>query len=431
MQKIEGHRMNQEPSTLKVGLTDRGDKANAGWWSQSPRKMLFGILDHIEHGHLTIREQGRIVAQFGSVGALPVAEVNIIDLRCYRRALTGGDAAAGEAFVDGWWETSDLTAVTRFFACNLAALDKWTDSFAWALKPLQWFRILTRVNTRKQAKTNILAHYDLGNDLYSAFLDSRMQYSSAIFYQPDESLEQAQVNKLQRICEQLELSEQDHLLEIGSGWGGLAIYAAKNFGCKVTTTTISDRQYEYASAAISAAGLADKVEILNEDYRVLAGSYDKVVSVEMVEAVGKRYLSQYFGKINQLLKPGGKMLIQAITIAEYRYAAYAKGEDFIQKHIFPGGFLPSVSVLNQGISKSTQMVVRDIIDIGFDYAKTLSCWRANLLEKTEQLQAAGYNERFMRLWLYYLGYCEGGFLEKRVSAVQILAEKASNGISKS
>jgi len=416
--------MNQEPTTLEPELTTTNQALEKSWSGDSARKILFKVLERVDTGHMIVREQGRQVRQFGRNGDPLSAEVNILDIRCYRRILLGGDAAAGEAFIDGWWDTPDLTSVTRFFARNLAAMDKWSAGFGWAMKPLQWWRLVSRVNTKKQAKNNILAHYDLGNDLYSAFLDSRMQYSSAIFNNPEDSLEQAQINKLQRICEQLQLTEKDHLLEIGSGWGGLAIYAAKNFGCKVTTTTISDRQYDYARTAIHSAGLSEQIQLLNQDYRNLTGKYSKVVSIEMVEAVGKRYLNEYFKKIGQLLQPGGSLLIQAITIADQRYKFYSKREDFIQKHIFPGGFLPSVSVLNQSMARSTDLVVRDILDLGLDYASTLACWRDKLLSNRRQLSMVGYNDRFMRLWLYYLGYCEGGFLERRVSAVQVLASKA-------
>lgn len=388
------------------------------------RKGLFKLLSNSRDGFLVWKEQGKAVASFGDSKANLQAEISINNPDFYTRILTGGSCAAGESFVDGWWTSPDLTKLVQFFAANLSTLDRWENRFSWLLKPASLIRKRLRSNNQQQAKRNIIAHYDLGNELYQQFLDSQMQYSSAIFTNTDESLEKAQNNKLQRLCEKLELKETDHLLEIGSGWGGLAIFAAKHYGCKVTTTTISDAQYEYADKAIRAEGLENKIELLNRDYRELSGQYNKIVSVEMVEAVGKQYLPVLFTKINKLLKPGGKLMMQAITIADQRYESYARGEDFIQKHIFPGGFLPSVSIMSQLFSEHTQLVIRNLHDIGLDYARTLSCWRDNLVRGRHLLNQQEYDERFFRLWLYYLGYCEGGFLERRISAVQLLAEKA-------
>jgi cyclopropane-fatty-acyl-phospholipid synthase len=251
-----------------------------------------------------------------------------------------------------------------------------------------------------------------------------MQYSSAIYKAADESLAEAQTNKLRRICEKLQLKEGDHLLEVGSGWGGLAIFAAKYYGCKVTTTTISDEQFQFAKAEIDKQGLQKDIDILSKDYRLLEGQYNKVVSVEMIEAVGKKYLLDYFKKLNALLKPNGLLMLQAITIADQRYNAYSRSEDFIQKHIFPGGFLPSLNLMSKIIGNSTELIIRDIFDIGLDYAKTLSHWHENLRDKKDLLNSKGYDEQFFNLWSYYLGYCEGGFLERRISAAQILASKA-------
>jgi len=291
------------------------------------------------------------------------------------------------------------------------------------LKPLTWLRTVRRANSRKQAKRNILAHYDLGNRLYRTFLDTHMQYSSAIYRAGDDTLEQAQINKMQRICEQLRLTEQDHLVEIGTGWGGLAIFAAKNFGCRVTTTTISDEQYQHCQQRIIEEGLDDRITLLNKDYRELTGQYDKLVSVEMIEAVGRKYLPGYFAKANELLKPGGLAMIQAITIADQRFDVYSRTEDFIQKHIFPGGFLPSLQLMSELLANKTELIIRDIHDIGLDYAKTLKDWRENFVARTQELEESGYGEQFRRLWEYYLGYCEGGFLERRISAVQLLTSK--------
>ena len=388
------------------------------------RSVLVKVLEKAAEGHFLLKENGRVITEVGNPDAELKAEVDVLDSRAYARALLGGNTAAGEAFVDGWWTSPDITQVTRFFSRNLAMMDYWDSRFGWLLKPFKVLRYLKRANTKRQAKKNILAHYDLGNELYSSFLDPKMQYSSAIYKAADDSLAEAQTNKLRRICEKLKLKEDDHLLEVGSGWGGLAIFAAKHYGCKVTTTTISDEQFQFAKAEIDKQGLQKDIDILSKDYRLLKGQYNKVVSVEMIEAVGKKYLSDYFKKLNALLKPNGLLMLQAITIADQRYKAYSRSEDFIQKHIFPGGFLPSLNLMSKIIGNSTELVIRDIFDIGLDYAKTLSHWHENLRDKKDLLNSKGYDEQFFNLWSYYLGYCEGGFLERRISAAQILASKA-------
>lgn len=399
-------------------------ESNSSRVTELLRKLLIQVLEHASEGHFLLKEHGRVIAEVGNRIDPLQAEVNILNTRVYARALIGGNTAAGEAFVDGWWTSPDITSVTRFFARNLGMMDYWGSRFGWLLKPVALTRSLLRANSQRQAKRNILAHYDLGNDLYQAFLDPRMQYSSALYENCELSLEAAQEAKLRRLCEQLQLNENDHLLEVGSGWGGLAIFAASNYGCRVTTTTISDAQFAYAKAAIRQAGLEDRIELLNKDYRLLEGRFDKIVSVEMIEAVGKRYLPGFFGKLDSLLKPGGKLMLQAITIADQRFASYSRSEDFIQKHIFPGGFLPSLSMMTDLLARKTDMVVRDIKDIGIDYAQTLAAWRENFQQQKSELATRGYDEKFANLWIYYLGYCEGGFLERRISTVQLLASKA-------
>jgi len=278
-------------------------------------------------------------------------------------------------------------------------------------------------NTQSGSKRNILAHYDLGNELYTRFLDAEMMYSSAIYPTETSSLEQAQHYKLKTICERLSLNKNDHLLEIGTGWGGLAIYAAKHYGCRVTTTTISDAQYQYAQARIQKLGLSNQITLLKEDYRDLTGGYDKVVSIEMIEAVGYEFLPSFFKQCNDRLKPGGKLLIQAITIADQRFDYYKNNVDFIQKYIFPGGFLPSVNILSQHITAHSDLVVESLDDIGLDYAKTLNDWRVNFLNSWSELTQFGYDDNFKRLWLYYFAYCEGAFLERSTSAVHLVARK--------
>lgn len=415
--------MNQKPMTIYPSLKTRPATA-PGRRTDWVRNGLLQVLSKASCGHLVLREHGRVIADFGKPGDTLRAEINVVDERVYRRALLGGNAAAGEAYVDGWWTTPDIVQVTRFFSRNLDMMDAWGRRFGWFLKPLACYRSLRRANSRQGAKRNILAHYDLGNRLYGTFLDPRMQYSSGIYHDQSDTLEQAQLNKLQRICTQLALQPEDHLVEIGSGWGGLAIYAASNFGCRVTSITISDEQFDYAQARIKEIGLADRITLLNRDYRELDGQFDKLVSVEMIEAVGRRYLPGYFQKVSNLLKPGGLAMIQAITIADQRFAVYSRTEDFIQKHIFPGGFLPSMQLMSDLLARHSELVIRDIRDIGLDYARTLRDWREAFMARRDELETIGYGAQFQRLWEYYLGYCEGGFLERRISTVQLLASKA-------
>ena len=412
-------------SQKNLAIDDEGTRAFKGSKKIALlRALLLKVLSKASEGHFVLKENGIIIAEVGSPSADLQAEADVLDQRAYERALLGGNTAAGEAYVDGWWTSPDITQVTRFFSRNLSMMDYWDSRFGWLLKPFKTMRYLRRLNSKRQAKKNILAHYDLGDELYQTFLDSKMQYSSAIFDVESNSLEEAQVNKLTRICDQLKLREDDHLLEVGSGWGGLAIFAAENYGCQVTTTTISDNQYRYAKNKIDAAGLSNKINLLSDDYRLLQGKFEKVVSVEMIEAVGKKYLSGYFQKLNDLLKPGGLLMLQAITIADQRLKSYSSNEDFIQKHIFPGGFLPSVYLISKILADSTELVMRDFRDIGLDYSKTLSHWHKNLLEKKDALSQMGYDDQFYNLWTYYLGYCEGGFLERRISASQMLMSKA-------
>jgi len=274
-----------------------------------------------------------------------------------------------------------------------------------------------------RSRDNISAHYDLGNDFFSLFLDPTMMYSSAIFEDVDRGLDEAAVAKLDEICHQLELSPGDHLLEIGTGWGGMAIHAAKHYGCRVTTTTISQEQYDYACAAVKREGVADRVTLLLQDYRSLEGQYDKLVSIEMIEAVGHEFYREYFQRCSALLKPTGKMVIQAITMADQRYEQARDSVDFIKRYIFPGGCLPSVAVIADHLARDTDMQMVHLRDITQDYAVTLAHWRSRFMDKLEAVKAMGFDDNFIRMWDYYLCYCEGGFRERIISTVQLAFAK--------
>ena len=390
---------------------------------KSCRTAFLKLMSLLPQGAMEIRENGSRVATFGDPDDTLHAIIDIQDIKAYRQLLLGGSIAAGETYMACMWTTPDLTSVIRIFARNLSFLDTWEDKFKWISLPVHKIQHFLRRNTSDQAKKNIEAHYDLGNRLYTRFLDQSMMYSSAIYPDPTMSLTQAQEYKLRTLCNKLQLKEHDHLIEIGTGWGGLAVFAAKHYGCKVTTTTISEEQYAYAQQWVTQENLQDKVTLLKKDYRDLTGRYDKLVLVEMIEAVGKRYLGNFFQKCSSLLKDDGIMVLQSITIDDRRYQGYANSVDFIQKYIFPGGFLPSQLVINQQLKQHSDLSIRDSQDIGLDYAKTLDDWYKAFMLAKDDLLNDGYDERFVRMWTYYLKYCEGGFLERAISTVQLVMTK--------
>ncbi len=352
----------------------------------------------------------------------PHVRLTVHDRDFYAYASLGGSVGAGQSYFLGLWDVTNLTELVRIFVRNRHILDSLDSSWA---RIGRWFHRkihARRENSTSGSRANISAHYDLGNDFFECMLDPTMMYSCAVFEDGD-TLETAQRRKLDLICRKLDLRASDHLLEIGTGWGGMAEHAARNYGCRVTTTTISRQQYDYARARIEAAGLADRVQVLFDDYRHLRGSYDKIVSVEMVEAVGWRYLDNYFGKLSELLGPGGLALVQSITIEEQRYLVARDSADFIKRFVFPGGCLPSIAAIAESVGRATDMQICHLEDIGPHYATTLAHWRDNLHEHRERIRASGYDEAFLRLWDYYLAYCEGGFLERSVGDVQFLIGK--------
>ncbi|EOZ0144641.1 class I SAM-dependent methyltransferase [Klebsiella pneumoniae] len=386
------------------------------------RWLLFRLLSGLREGSLTVRE-GAQTFHFGDPAAALRAEVRVCAPEVYWRLLTGGSLAAAEAWMDGDWESHQLTALLQILARNGEVLGRLERGFRLLGKPVARLRHWTRRNTRAQARENIAAHYDLGNEFYAYFLDDDLLYSSALFTDDQQDLTQAQRAKMARLCDQLALTPGDHLLEIGTGWGALAEYAARHYGCRVTTTTLSREQHRWATERMARAGLQDRVEVLLCDYRDLRGEYDKLVSVEMIEAVGQRYLPAFFRTCQARLRPGGRMALQAITIQDQRYRDYSKSVDFIQRYIFPGGFLPSITAMSELMTRHTDFVVRNLFDMGPDYARRLAHWRQRFTHAWQDIEKLGFDERFRRMWLYYFGYCEAGFNARTISVVQLTAER--------
>ncbi|MBT1444440.1 cyclopropane-fatty-acyl-phospholipid synthase family protein [Shewanella sp. JM162201] len=396
-------------------------KATSSTLESLAQKVLLKALDGLSVGGLRLIYDGE-TRVFGSHQG-PQAVIQVKSARFFREVLLSGSIGAGESYIDGHWDSPDLTEVVRLFAANLPLLERLEKRFAFASAISNRIKHLLSRNSLEGSKRNILAHYDLGNALYECFLDKSMLYSSAIYPDVNASLEAAQLHKLDTICQRLDLQPGMTLLEIGTGWGALAIHAARHYGVTVTTTTISDAQHDYAKKRIEDAGLSGSITLLKKDYRLLEGKFDRLVSIEMIEAVGHEYLPGFFSKLQSLLKDDGLLLIQAITIADQRYESYRKGCDFIQKYIFPGGCLPSVSRMANLISERTDLVISSLDDIGEDYARTLRHWHENVDRELPQIRALGYDERFIRLWKFYLSYCEGGFWERATSAVHLVAAR--------
>lgn len=347
------------------------------------------------------------------------ASIRVNDEKFFRFPVLAGSLGFAEAYLQGLWQTDDLVSLIRLFCRNLQGTSKLSKMYA----PIARIGHYMARNSIEGSKKNIAAHYDLSNEFFQLFLDPTMMYSSAYFTTPDMSLEEASLQKLDRICQKLEIQPGDRVMEIGTGWGGWAIHAAQNYGCHVTTTTISRQQFAYASERIAEAGLHDRITLLFEDYRKLSGQYDKVVSIEMIEAVGHSFLSSYFQKCHELLKPGGKLLVQGITMPEHRYDSYRNSVDFIQKYIFPGGHLPSISEIERVIARKTRLQMISQEDFAQSYALTLREWRRRFLTQLDQVSDLGFDKRFVRMWDYYLAYCEAAFLEKVVGVSHLMWHK--------
>jgi cyclopropane-fatty-acyl-phospholipid synthase len=378
------------------------------------------FLRRIGTGRLVIVEEGdRRVYGSGS----PAATVHVRSPRLWRKLLRGSRGLA-ESYFEGLWDSPDVTAVIRLAARNVEGLDRLRRRLAPVRAPFQrLLGLLLKTQTRRRARRSIAAHYDLGNDLFELMLDPTMMYSCAVFERPGMTLEEASLAKLERVCERLQIGPDDHVVEIGTGWGGFAVHAAATRGCRVTTTTISREQYEWARASVRRAGLEDRVTVLLEDYRDLRGSYDKLVSLEMIEAVGWRGFGTFFERCSSLLTPEGLMLLQAITIDDRAYEVEKAGASFIKTYVFPDGCLPSLEVISRCVARRTDMQAVGLEDLTPHYAETLRRWRANFLSNAERLEELGYDERFRRLWTLYLSYCEAGFAERRICDVLLLLAK--------
>jgi cyclopropane-fatty-acyl-phospholipid synthase len=394
------------------------------------RKLFENVLARLRGGRLTLIENGHVrVYGEDSPDALQ-AMVEVHSPAFYRTALFGGEIGLGEAYMDGHWSTPDLPAVVRLAIRNIAAIDNTNAAFSLFGRLLARWNHLRRNNSVTGSRENIRAHYDLSNEFFALFLDPTMMYSAALWETDGDTLEQAQFQKLDRICRLLRLSPEDHILEIGSGWGAFAIHAASRYGCRVTTTTISRQQFDLAKDRIAAAGLSGRIQILLEDYRHLTGSYTKAVSIEMFEAVGLNHYDDYFAALNRLVIPGGAILIQTITMNEANFPSYQASPDWIQKYIFPGGELSSLIEIQRSLARTGRFQLHDLRGFGLHYARTLREWRRRFHARIEDVRRLGFDQRFERMWDYYLGYCEGAFLERYISVHQLLLvhQQAPEGV---
>jgi len=397
---------------------------NLGFLGNLAKTQVIKRMQGLPFGRLTI-EDGDEIFEFGNPAETSRVDARIIvhDSSAFRDFAFGGSIGGAEGYMLGKWSSPDLLEVVRLFCINVDFLNQFDGS-----RPIlqraqdKLFHFLNR-NTEKQARENISRHYDLSNDFFALFLDPQMMYSSAIFPHEEATLEEAAIHKLDVICENLQLGPEDHLLEIGTGWGGLAVHAAKNYGCRVTTTTISREQYDIACKRVIAEGLEQQITVLLEDYRNLTGRYDKLVSVEMIEAVGHQYYGQYFNGCASLLKNDGLMLLQAITIPDQRYDYARRSVDFIQRYIFPGGSLPSHEAMIAAVKRHTDLTMVGLREIGEDYARTLQVWHERFSTRLEEVRELGFDDYFIRMWNYYLCYCQGGFEERIIGTSQILFAK--------
>jgi len=389
-------------------------------------QLVLAHLGRHQLGDIRVTMPDQSLLHFGNPGTGPAAEITIHRYRFFTRVAAAADVGFGEAYVEGDYDTKDLTTLLSFFVANQHEVD---ERNLWSTRVGQFFNKIThwmRENTRSGSSKNISFHYDLSNDFFKLMLDPSMLYSSAIFNSPGETLEQGQWNKVHRLLDQLRLKPTDHLLEIGSGWGGLAIEAVRRYGCRVTTITLSKEQLKIVEERASAAGVADRVTAKICDYRDMTGSFDKIVSVEMLEAVGEEYFQSFFAAIERLLAKDGLAAIQVITMPEQRFATYRITTDWIQKYIFPGCLIPSLTSLNHAMAKGSRLYIEDVHNIGIHYARTLREWRLRLAAAQPEVRALGFDDRFLRSWNYYLCYCEAGFSNRVLNDMQLLLTRPGN-----
>ena len=395
------------------------------------QSMVMRALEKMQLGCLRIHLPDGSLKTLGQPGANVSAEIRIASAEFFKRCVLFGDIGFGEAYVNGEWETADITAVISWFILNQENSPSLSGSRAkqTAINLLGAFnrlKHLLRPNSIATSRRNISDHYDLGNNFYQLWLDQTMTYSSALFTGPDQSLESAQHAKYDSLCRKLKIKPSDHVLEIGSGWGGFSCHAARHYGCRVTSITISKEQYDYARARVEFAGLSDRVDIQLQDYRLVEGKFDKVVSIEMMEALGDAYLETYFQKLHDVLKPDGVVGLQYITVPDRRHAELKRGVDWIQKHVFPGSLLLSISRVNQAINRTGDLFLHDLQDMGLSYARTLLQWRDNFNGRLEEIRSQGFDGRFIRKWNYYLSYCEAAFAMRHISVVQAVYTRPNN-----
>ncbi|MGQ0593159.1 MAG: class I SAM-dependent methyltransferase [Gammaproteobacteria bacterium] len=389
------------------------------------RKRLLTQMAQLRDGRLLLEEDcGTELLGAGPASASePPLCLRVHGPGFYRAVAAHGSVGAGEAYMDGLWECDDLVGLVRLLVRNRDLLDGMETGLA-KLGALAMRAVhALRGNTRDGSRRNVAAHYDLGNDFFRLFLSPDLMYSSAMWAGEDDTLEAASARKLDQICRKLDLKPADRVIEIGAGWGGFALHAARHYGCHVTTTTVSREQHALASERVAAAGLGDRVTVLLEDYRDLRGRYDKLVSIEMIEAIGARYLDTYFRQLGALLRPNGLALVQAITIEDHRFERALGAVDFIQCHVFPGSFIPSITAMLAAKTRASDLALIQLEDFGDSYARTLRAWRHRFMARLPQVRAQGFDERFIRMWEFYLCYCEGGFRERSIGVAHLLMAK--------
>ena len=389
-----------------------------------PRNIVLKRLENISQGGLNLTESNRKYHLGSDYPENPVASIKVLHPAFYSSVALGGSLGAAESYIRGEWESDNLVELVRLMVRNRDVLEGIDGGLAALAGPLRRFYHWLNRNSTSGSRQNIESHYDLSNEFYSLFLDPTMAYSSAVFPSDGSTLEEGSKEKFDRLCRMLELGPSDHVLEIGTGWGGFALHAAENYGCRVTTTTISSEQYSHSRKLFRRHGLQDRIELLNEDYRSLRGTYSKLVSIEMIEAVGHRYIPEFFSTCNRLLSSDGLMALQGITINGQHYQRYINSVDFIQRYIFPGSCLISVDNVLTALSNVTDMRLLHLDDITGHYARTLQMWRKNFLAKLHRVRQLGFSENFIRMWHYYLCYCEGGFAERFIGEVQLLLAKS-------